>query len=178
MRKLTTFCFLATITTAALAADHFDLSKVDLDKLPAPAKKTGLTYETDVKPLFEASCVRCHGAERQRGGLRLDNLEGAIKGAKEGKVILPKNSRQSVLVVAVAQIDDELAMPPKRGGRPRGGGPGGSPDAAKKAPSDAGGSQPQGAPGGQGGGKGGPPAKPLSAEQVGLIRAWIDQGAK
>jgi hypothetical protein len=24
----------------------------------------------------------------------------------------------------------------------------------------------------------GPPAKPLTAEQVGLVRAWIDQGAK
>jgi hypothetical protein len=24
----------------------------------------------------------------------------------------------------------------------------------------------------------GPPPKPLTAEQVGLVRAWIDQGAK
>ena len=34
-----------------------------------------------------------------------------------------------------------------------------------------------GGPGGPGGGFG-PPPKPLTAEQVGLVRAWIDQGAK
>lgn len=44
---------------------------------------------------------------------------------------------------------------------------------------------PQGGFGGMGGGGGFPggrggdaPAKPLTAEQVGLVRAWIDQGAK
>ena len=40
-----------------------------------------------------------------------------------------------------------------------------------------GGQQGRGGFGGQGG-QGGPPAKPLTAEEVGLIRAWIDQGAK
>jgi hypothetical protein len=34
----------------------------------------------------------------------------------------------------------------------------------------------QGGPGGGGGG--GPAPKPLTPEQVGLVRAWIDQGAK
>jgi hypothetical protein len=33
-------------------------------------------------------------------------------------------------------------------------------------------------PGGGGPGGGGPAPKPLTAEQVGLVRAWIDQGAK
>jgi hypothetical protein len=35
-----------------------------------------------------------------------------------------------------------------------------------------------GGPGGFGGGNAGPAPKPLTAAQVGLIRAWIDQGAK
>lgn len=35
-----------------------------------------------------------------------------------------------------------------------------------------------GGPGGFGGGNAGPAPKPLTAVQVGLIRAWIDQGAK
>lgn len=37
---------------------------------------------------------------------------------------------------------------------------------------------PGGGFGGFGGGNAGPPAPPLTSEQVGLIRAWIDQGAK
>ena len=149
--------------TFTLSAAGPDLSKVDLSKLPPAAKKSGLTYEKDIRPILEASCFRCHGADRQRGELRLDSLGALLKGGENGKVVEPGRSTKSLLVIAAAQIDDETAMPPKR--RP-GGGPGGP-----GRPGGAG-------PGGPGGGPGGPPAQPLTAEQVGLLRAWVDQGAK
>jgi len=97
----------------------------DLSKLPPPASKQDVTYAKDIKPLFEASCFNCHGERRQRGGLRLDSLESALRGGEDGKVIAPGKSKDSLLVVAAAQIDNETAMPPKRGGRGGGGGPGG-----------------------------------------------------
>ena len=93
----------------------------DLSKLPPPSDKTGLTYAADIRPIFEASCFRCHGEERPKHGLRLDSLEAALKGSEDGKVIVPGKSKESPLVIAVAQLDDETAMPPKR----RPGGPGG-----------------------------------------------------
>lgn len=97
----------------------------DLSKLPPVSTAKNLTYAKDIKPLFEASCFRCHGADRQRGGLRLDSLEAVMKGSEDGKILTVGDSKKSKLVVAVAQIDDESAMPPK--GRPGGGrgGPGG-----------------------------------------------------
>lgn len=100
----------------------------DLNKLPPPASKKDVTYAKDIRPLFEASCFNCHGERRQRGGLRLDSLESVLSGGEDGKVIAPGKSKDSLLVVAAAQIDDETAMPPKRGGRGGrggGGGPGG-----------------------------------------------------
>ena len=100
------------------------LAEVDLSKLPPVSDKTGVTYEKDIRPIFEASCFRCHGEERHRAELRLDSLAAALKGSEEGKVILPGKSKESPLVIAVSQLDDEKAMPPKRGpGGP--GGPGG-----------------------------------------------------
>jgi hypothetical protein len=155
------FVALLTSLLAAGAASHG--TQVDLGKLPPAASKQGVTFEKDIRPLFEASCLRCHGAERPKGGLRLDSLDAVLKGGREGKVVQPGKSKESVLVVAVAQINEENAMPPKP--KARGGGPG------------AGGPPPGG---GHGGGKDGPPPppKPLTAEQVGLVRAWIDQGAK
>ena len=94
--------------------------------------------------------------------------------SEDGKVIVPGDSKKSLLVIAAAQIDDETAMPPKRGpgrGGPRG--PGGPP------PGDGGGPGGPGGPGSPGGPGGfGPPPKPLTAEQVGMLRAWVDQGAK
>src|SRR6266850_1885838 len=187
--------FSVTLLLAAafptMAAEKFDFSKLDISKLPPASKKSALTYANDIRSMLESSCFRCHGEQRPKGGLRLDSLEALLKGGEDGKVIVAGNSQKSPLVVAVAQIDEETAMPPKRGpgrGGPRGpggpgekggfGGPGGPPAGGPGGgpPPRDGGGGPRGGPGGPGGGFG-PPPKPLSAEQVGLIRAWIDQGA-
>ena len=165
---------LVTAAASAMAAEKLDINKLDLSKLPPPAEKKALTYSKDIKPMLEASCLRCHGQQRPKANLRLDNLDGVLQGGKDGKVVVPGDSKHSLLVIAAAQIDEKTAMPPKRGpGRPGGPRPPGG-----QAPGDNNGNAPR--PPGQGGpgGFGGPPAKPLTAEQVGLIRAWIDQGAK
>src|ERR1017187_6082226 len=81
-------------------------SAVDLSKLPPASTQQGVTYAKDIKPIFEASsCTRGPGAERPKAGLRLDSLEGALKGSKEGKVSEPGKSEKSDLVIAVAQLD-------------------------------------------------------------------------
>jgi cytochrome c len=171
--KNRSFLLLAALTLSVSSA----CSAPDLSKLPPAAKKEGVTYEKDIRPIFEASCIRCHGSEKPKAGLRLGTLEGVLKGSKDEVVVKPGHSAESLLVVAVARIDEDSAMPPKgHGGRGGSGGPG----------------HPPGSPGGKtprpgavtnsfaGGGKGpmGPPPKPLTPEQVGLVRAWIDQGAK
>ena len=166
---------LAVAGYPVLAAEKkLDISKIDVSKLPSAADRKGVTYAKDIRPIFEASCFRCHGEERQKGDLRLDSLEAALKGGEDGKVIVPGASKKSLLVIAAARIDDETAMPPK----PKPGGPGNRPGGrgGPGGPGGAGGGRGPGGPGGPGGF--GPPPKPLTAEQVGLIRAWVDQGAK
>lgn len=168
--------------SSTIAADKFNFDKLDLSKLPPAAEKKDLTYAKDIKPILQASCLRCHGEQRPKGDLRLDNLEGVLKGGKDGKVLVAGDSKHSPLVIAAAQIDDKTAMPPKRGpGGPGGPGGGPRPPGGSGGGDNGGGPRPpgQGGPGGPGGPGGfGPPAKPLTAEQVGIIRAWIDQGAK
>jgi hypothetical protein len=162
-------------TLSLRAAEHVDLSKIDLSKLPPAAQKSGVTFATDIQPLFKESCVRCHGEDRPKAGLKLTSLENVLKGGKDGKVVSPGKSKDSVLVVAVARIDEELAMPPKRGGgRGPGGAAFGGPPNDPNAPHSSTNTPP---PGRQNRGFG-PPPKPLTSEQVGLVRAWIDQGAK
>ncbi|HEY5910065.1 MAG TPA: c-type cytochrome domain-containing protein, partial [Verrucomicrobiae bacterium] len=105
-------------------------AEIDLSKLPPPAEKKGLTYAKDIRPVLETSCFRCHGAERPKAGLRLDNLETLLKGSKDGKVVVPGQSAKSPLIIAVARLDPEKSMPPAQRpgqfGRPGGGPPPGA----------------------------------------------------
>lgn len=173
----------ALVMTSMLGTTAF--AGIDLSKLPAPSKQKDVTYAKDIKPLLDASCIRCHGAERPKAGLRLDSLDGVLKGSKEGPVVAKGDSAKSFLVEAISQLDPETAMPPKRGGGRGPGGPGGpggfgGPGGQRGTNAPGGGpGQRPGGPGGTGGpGSNQPPPKPLTAEQVGLVRAWIDQGAK
>src|SRR6267143_1953954 len=140
--KTTATLIIFSLTMAgslAMAAE-----KVDFSKLPPAADKKGVTYAKDIRPILEESCFRCHGEERQKGELRLDNLQAVLKGGEDGKVIVPGASKKSLLVIATARIDDETAMPPK----PKPGGPAGN------RPGGPGGRGGPGGPGGAGGGRG------------------------
>src|SRR6266566_2999978 len=129
----------ASLFTAQSAEKEKKTTKVDTSKLPPASTKQGVTYAADMKPIFDKSCIKCHGAEKQKGKLRLDSLAAALKGG-EDKVVMPGDSAGSILVHNVAHLGDEDDyMPP--------------PDNKDKIP-------------------------PLTKEQIGLIRAWIDQGAK
>jgi hypothetical protein len=171
---------LAMASLPVVADNKWDIAKMDLSKLPPAAGTQGVTYDKDIRPLFEASCLRCHGDERQKGGLRLDSLEASIKGGKDGKTVIPGNSEKSLLVAAAAQINDDIAMPPKHGpGGPGGNRPPGGPGPGGGGPPPDGQGGPGGGQRGPGGpGSFGPPSHALTSGQVGLIRAWIDQGAK
>jgi hypothetical protein len=151
----------------------------DLSKLPPPSDRTGLTFTNDIEPILKESCVNCHRGQRARAGLHLDTLEGALNGGfKNGQKIVditPGKSETSPLVIAVSRLDPHTAMPPMR--RPRPGGPGGGtnmPPAGPPMPTTT--NNP--APGVSSSAMPPPPPKPLTPGQVGLIRAWIDQGAK
>jgi mono/diheme cytochrome c family protein len=127
--------FLAAV--AAVAADSGTPTKAvpDVSKLP-PAATRPVDFARDIQPIFATHCLSCHGFEKQRSGLRLDDRERALRGGENfTPVIKPRQSVDSPLIHAVAGLlpEPNLAMPQK--------------------------------------------GTALSAEEIGLLRAWIDQGA-
>jgi mono/diheme cytochrome c family protein len=141
MKNHTTLCLAIVSTLALTMLTAIADDEMDASKLPPTSSQQGVTYEKDIKPIFAKSCNKCHGEERQKNRLRLDSLDAAIKGGKNGPDVVAGKSGKSPLVYAVAHIGDDDAgyMPP--------------PESKSKVP-------------------------PLTKEQIGLIRAWIDQGAK
>src|SRR5262249_14962244 len=69
-------------------------------------------FETRVRPLLAAHCLECHGAEKHKGGLRLDARAGMLKGGETGPVVLPGKPDDSPLIHAI-RYGGEVQMPPK-----------------------------------------------------------------
>ena len=193
--------YLNVIILTGTAAFGFSAlaAPVDWSKLPPASKAEGVTFAKDIQPLFKASCVQCHGVNRPKAQLNLTTLEGVLKGTKQGSIVTAGDSANSFLVKSISQLDPESAMPPKGRGRRGPGGEFGRPPGSTNAPAmqahaEGGeeGERPHFREGGDDNrrtnalhGTNAPaqrrnftPPKPLTAEQVGLVRAWIDQGAK
>src|SRR5262249_21331991 len=135
-------CLTASVASVFMLAQGAEKPSVQIDpsKLPPAASKPGVTYSADIKPIFEKSCVKCHGAEKPKAKLRLDSLAGALKDGEDGKVVTPGKSTESMLILNIAHLgdpDDYMPPPKNKAG-----------------------------------------IAPLTKEEIGLIRAWIDQGAK
>lgn len=73
------------------------------------AEQTRL-FETHVRPLLHSKCVKCHGENQQKGGLRLDSIEGLLAGGESGTAIEPGKPDSSLLMEAVRY--ESFEMPP------------------------------------------------------------------
>jgi hypothetical protein len=121
---------------SALAAAAFVVADAPKPEAKLPPPSPGkIDFDSDIRPILGVHCLKCHGAEKPKGGLRLDDHKAALAGGNSGAVIVPGKSAESLLIHAVAGIDPDMKMPPGE-------------------------------------------ATPLTAVQVGKLRAWIDQGAK
>ena len=70
-------------------------------------------YLKDIKPILTERCVACHGALKQKGGLRLDTAARAIKGGTAGAAIVPGNVDASLLLKRITTTDEAIRMPPE-----------------------------------------------------------------
>lgn len=65
-------------------------------------------YETSVKAIIEAKCVRCHNSKTKKAGLNLSTPEGILKGSESGRILQAGDPDESLLF----QMIDAGEMPP------------------------------------------------------------------
>jgi len=81
--------------------------------LAASAGDDAAWFENEVRPLFHEQCVKCHGPDRQRSGLRLDTIDGLVRGGERGALWVAGKPDESLIVAALSWEREELQMPPK-----------------------------------------------------------------
>ena len=91
---------------------------------PDPTADSGTALDGDpqdqffrekIQPVFTKKCSECHGAEKQKGGYRLDTRMRAYQGGKSGeRAIVPGDPLHSHLVqVITLRPQDDAIMPPE-----------------------------------------------------------------
>lgn len=71
-------------------------------------------FKKQIKPLLEQSCLKCHGGEKPKGGLRLDTRASAIKGGDAGTSLAPGKPLESPLyATTILAADHDDVMPPQ-----------------------------------------------------------------
>ncbi len=75
------------------------------------AAQQQVDFTRDIQPIFNAHCISCHSAKKAAGQLRLDNKTAAMKGGISGAIILPGNSKASILLARVTGSDGQAKMP-------------------------------------------------------------------
>jgi hypothetical protein len=77
------------------------------------APRPAVDFARDVRPILDRRCVHCHGAQKQRGGLRLDSAAGLRGGGDSGPLVVPGDSAKSRLYRALTGMHAVAVMPPK-----------------------------------------------------------------
>ena len=104
LRTLTaTACLVPTVALVAFAAGpgqqsgHIDKPATTMTVAATP---TMVSYREVVEPLLKADCSGCHSAAAHMSGFNLETPDALFKGGTKfgGKVIVPGNSKQSLLI--------------------------------------------------------------------------------
>jgi hypothetical protein len=86
------------------------MRRVLLASLLLHAPLHGADYERDIKPLLHERCYACHGALKQKAGLRLDTVGLMRQGGDEGDILA---GAAPLIVQRVTATDKHDLMPPE-----------------------------------------------------------------
>ena len=79
-----------------------------------PLRAAGPQFISDIRPLLQKHCNRCHGAGKQESGLRLDRRRSLLAGGDSGlPAIRPGQPAASELIKRITSRDPDVRMPPK-----------------------------------------------------------------
>ena len=72
-----------------------------------------VVYSVVIKPMLEAKCIACHGPNKQKGKLRLDEPDFISKGGEAGAALIAGNAAESAMIKKILlPKENKDHMPP------------------------------------------------------------------
>lgn len=72
-----------------------------------------LGADADARSILAANCLKCHGPQKQKGGLRFDTRDGVLGKGDSGRVaVAPGRPAASEMIRRVTATDSTVRMPP------------------------------------------------------------------
>ena len=89
-------------------------SLVLISAFSARGDEPAALFEKNVKPLLAHHCYECHSqkSEELKGSLKLDSLEGIMKGGANGPAVVAGDVENSFLLRAIRYQEADYQMPP------------------------------------------------------------------
>src|SRR5436190_17268226 len=82
--------------------------------LAAPLAAAPMDFDRDIRPIFSEHCYECHGTDKAKGGLRLNDPKIALSELKShNRAIVPGDAGKSELIRRIKSTDPDDYMPPK-----------------------------------------------------------------
>jgi len=79
------------------------------------AEDKKIDFVKEIQPILEKSCIQCHGPEKQKGGLRLDTREAALKGGKNNPAFVVGDAAKSDMHHRITLPKDNDDVMPSKG---------------------------------------------------------------
>jgi hypothetical protein len=83
--------------------------------LKSVAADDKVDFKKDIRPILDQNCLKCHGEEKQKGKLRLDSREAALKGGKAGPALAAGDAAKSELYRRITLPKDDDDFMPSEG---------------------------------------------------------------
>ena len=85
-----------------------------IKRKPIADVQQAFAYHDVIEPILQNKCYSCHGAQKQKGKLRMDKPDLLMKGGKDGTIIIAGNASESELIKRITlPREDEHHMAPK-----------------------------------------------------------------
>jgi hypothetical protein len=79
---------------------------------PAFAADVPVDFTSQIKPLLQTHCGKCHTGDKRKAGLSFNTRKTLLAGGETGPAAVPGQSAQSLLIERVTAKDPDVRMPP------------------------------------------------------------------